>query len=89
MPDLAVFLAIWEVFLGLIESGTGERRMLTGTCSERQQAPKPGVFSDGGKPVLVLALKERPEDIFVESTTSAYFRAPVVGESIGVVARGM
>lgn len=29
-----------------------------------------------GKPVLQLALKERPEDIFVESATSAYFHAP-------------
>lgn len=34
------------------------------------------VGMQGGKPVLTLELKERPEDIFVESTTSAYFRAP-------------
>lgn len=31
---------------------------------------------DDGKSVLQLALKERPEDIFVETPTSAYFRAP-------------
>lgn len=30
-----------------------------------------------GKPVLLLTLKDRPEDIFVETTTSAYFRKPV------------
>ncbi|MCX7347972.1 MAG: hypothetical protein NTZ54_00085 [Alphaproteobacteria bacterium] len=30
--------------------------------------------------MLKLALKERPEDIFVESTTSAYFRAPVLSD---------
>lgn len=32
--------------------------------------------SEGGKPVLVLALEEKPDDIFVETPTSAYFRAP-------------
>jgi DsbC/DsbD-like thiol-disulfide interchange protein len=31
---------------------------------------------EGGKPVLRLELKERPEDIFVETPTTAYFRAP-------------
>ena len=30
----------------------------------------------GGKPVLQLELKEKPEDIFVETPGSAYFRAP-------------
>jgi DsbC/DsbD-like thiol-disulfide interchange protein len=32
---------------------------------------------EGGKPVLMLELNERPEDIFVETPTSAYFRSPV------------
>lgn len=36
------------------------------------------IVSDGGRPVLRLTLKERPEDIFVESATSAYFRGPVL-----------
>lgn len=31
---------------------------------------------EGGKSILQLELKERPEDIFVETPTSAYFRAP-------------
>ena len=30
----------------------------------------------GGKPVLELELKEKPEDIFAEAQGSAYFRAP-------------
>lgn len=38
------------------------------------------IVSEAGKPVLRLALKERPEDIFVETTSSAYFRAPVLSE---------
>ena len=38
------------------------------------------IVSEGGKPVLVLALKERPEDIFVESATSAYFHAPALSQ---------
>jgi len=45
--------------------------------------PSPGtavaaarISTEGGKPVLKLELRERPEDIFVETTTSAYFRAP-------------
>lgn len=36
------------------------------------------IVTAGGKPALLLSLKERPEDIFVETTTSAYFRAPVI-----------
>lgn len=36
------------------------------------------IVSEDGKPVLRLALKERPDDIFIETTTSAYFRAPVL-----------
>ena len=36
------------------------------------------IVSDNGKPVLKLTLKERPEDIFVETTSSAYFHAPVL-----------
>lgn len=31
---------------------------------------------EGGKPLLQLTLKERPDDIFIETDTSAYFRAP-------------
>jgi DsbC/DsbD-like thiol-disulfide interchange protein len=34
------------------------------------------LVTEGGKPVLELELKERPEDIFVETQGSAYFRAP-------------
>ncbi|MCA3560801.1 MAG: hypothetical protein IOC82_07195 [Aestuariivirga sp.] len=36
------------------------------------------IVSDGGKPALKLTLKERPDDIFVESATTAYFHAPVL-----------
>ena len=36
------------------------------------------ITTGDGKPVLQLALKEKPDDIFVESTTSAYFRAPAL-----------
>jgi hypothetical protein len=32
--------------------------------------------TEAGKPVLQLELAERFDDIFVESTTTAYFRAP-------------
>lgn len=35
-----------------------------------------GIVMEGGKPVLQLDLAERPDDIFVETPTSAYFRAP-------------
>ena len=49
-----------------------------------QQLPASGsavagasVIMEGGKPVLKLELTERPEDIFVETQTTAYFRAPV------------
>lgn len=34
------------------------------------------LVSEGGKPQLLLTLTERPDDIFVESQGSAYFRAP-------------
>ncbi len=34
------------------------------------------VFVENGKPVLVLKLIERPDDVFVESSGNAYFRAP-------------
>jgi len=53
----------------------------------RAALPTPGdavtaaeVVMHDGKPALQLTLKERPEDIFVESTTSAYFRAPVFSD---------
>jgi DsbC/DsbD-like thiol-disulfide interchange protein len=36
------------------------------------------ILSEAGKPVLRLALKEAPQEIFVESPTSAYFHAPVL-----------
>lgn len=49
-----------------------------------QALPAPGdviaaasLGEEGGKPVLLLALKEPLEDVFVETTTSAYFRKPV------------
>ncbi|MEI7598691.1 MAG: protein-disulfide reductase DsbD domain-containing protein [Aestuariivirga sp.] len=38
------------------------------------------IVNENGKPVLKLALKERPEDIFIESATSAYFHAPALSE---------
>ena len=38
------------------------------------------IVTGEGKPVLRLTLTERPEDIFVESATSAYFRAPVLSD---------
>ena len=34
------------------------------------------IVIDDNKPVLLLSLTARPDDIFVETTTSAYFRAP-------------
>lgn len=72
-----------------IQLGTEERDPLGSLRVETARAGVPAagdvvtaasIASDGDKPVLVLALKERPEDIFVESTTSAYFRAPVLSE---------
>ena len=42
-----------------------------------QAQPLPELAWQIPLPVLRLALKERPEEIFVESATSAYFRAPV------------
>lgn len=49
-----------------------------------QALPAPGhaitaasLGEEGGKPVLRLTLKEPLEDVFVETTTSAYFRKPV------------
>lgn len=49
----------------------------------RASVPVPGdavtaarVTLEAGKPVLTLALTERPDDIFVEGPGSAYFRAP-------------
>lgn len=68
-----------------IALGTAENDPLGSARVEiaSQAVPVPGdlvttatLAADGGKPVLVLALKERPEDIFVETTTTAYFRAP-------------
>jgi len=72
-----------------ITLGTDQRDPLGSLRAETARASVPGagdavtaaeIVSDGGKPVLKLALKERPEDIFVESTTSAYFRAPVLSD---------
>lgn len=69
-----------------ITLGTGQRDPLGSQRVEAAKGtvPSPGdavsaasVASEGGKPVLKLALKERPEEIFVETATSAYFRAPV------------
>lgn len=69
-----------------ITLGTEERDPLGSARVEAAQASVPAageavtsatLADDGGKPVLLLALKERPEDIFVETDTSAYFRAPV------------
>ena len=39
---------------------------------------------EGGKPVLQLELKEKPEDIFVETPGSAYFRAPEFSDGGGL-----
>lgn len=72
-----------------IALGTEQRDPLGSLRVEtaRGQVPAAGgavtgaeIVSEAGKPVLRLALKERPEDIFVETTTSAYFRAPVLSE---------
>lgn len=69
-----------------IALGTDERDPLGSVRAEaaRASVPAPGdaitaaaIVSAGGKPVLQLALKAKPDDIFVESATSAYFRAPV------------
>ena len=72
-----------------ISLGTGERDPLGSSRAETARASIPAagdaitaaeVTSEDGKPVLKLALKERPDDIFVETTTSAYFRAPVLSQ---------
>lgn len=69
-----------------IALGTDERDPLGSVRAEaaRASVPAPGdaitaaaVASAAGKPVLALTLKEKPDDIFVESATSAYFQAPV------------
>lgn len=68
-----------------ITLGTAERDPLGSVRVEAARAAVPvpsdvvtsaTLVDDAGKPVLLLHLKERPEDIFVETTTSAYFRAP-------------
>lgn len=53
----------------------------------RASVPVPGdavtaarIETVDGKPALVLSLKERPEEIFVETPTSAYFRSPVLSD---------
>ena len=70
-----------------IALGTDEQDPLGSVRVETARAtvPTPGdaisgatLASDGGKPALVLALNQKPEDIFVESATSAYFRAPAI-----------
>lgn len=70
-----------------IALGTDERDPLGSVRVEAARASVPAggdavtaaeIVSEDGKPVLRLALKERPEDIYVESPTSAYFHAPVL-----------
>ena len=70
-----------------IALGTDERDPLGSVRVEAARATVPQggdavtaaeIVSEDGKPVLKLALKERTEDIFVESATSAYFHAPVL-----------
>lgn len=70
-----------------ISLGTEERDPLGSVRVDTARAGVPAagdavtgaeIVSEDGKPVLKLALKERPEDIFVESSTTAYFRAPVL-----------
>ena len=41
-----------------------------------QMASAASIVVESGKPVLHLLLDERPDDIFVETSTTAYFRAP-------------
>ncbi len=40
------------------------------------------VTVDGGKPVLLIKLRQRVEDIFVETDGPAYFRAPVFSQGV-------
>ena len=70
-----------------ISLGTDARDPLGSSRVESARAAVPAagdavtgaeIISENGKPVLRLALKERPEDIFIESTTSAYFHAPLL-----------
>jgi len=72
-----------------ISLGTDARDPLGSSRVETARAAVPAagdavtgaeIASEDGKSVLRLALKERPEDIFVESTTSAYFHAPVLSD---------
>lgn len=72
-----------------IALGTGGRDPLGSARVEAARAAVPAagdavtaaeIVTEGGKPVLKLTVKERPEDIFVETTTSAYFHAPVLSE---------
>lgn len=72
-----------------IALGTQERDPLGSARVEaaRASVPVPGdavtaarVAEEGGKPVLELTLKDRPEEIFVESATSAYFHAPELSD---------
>lgn len=68
-----------------IALGPEERDPLGSLRAEaaRASVPTPGtavsgatLSSPGGKPVLQLSLKEKPDDIFVETGGSAYFRQP-------------
>ena len=89
--DLSLFFAVCKdvcipakaeasIMLGpVVKDQAGAARVEQAMAS----VPKPGklvsaasVIVESGKPVLLLTLAERPGDIFVETSTSAYFRAP-------------
>lgn len=91
--ELAMFFAVCKDVCipaqaeAAISLGTQARDPLGSARVEAARAAVPAagdgvsaaaIVSDGGKPMLELTLKERPEEIFVESATSAYFRAPVL-----------
>lgn len=72
-----------------IALGTEPRDPLGSVRAEaaRASVPTPGdaisgaqLIVEDGKPVLQLTLRQRPEDIFVESATSAYFGAPTFAD---------
>ncbi len=72
-----------------IALGTEPRDPLGSVRAEaaRASVPTPGdaisgaqLIVEDGKPVLQLTLRQKPEDIFVESATSAYFGAPTFAD---------
>ena len=89
--DLSLFFAVCKdicipasatasISLGTaVKDAEGSARVaeaLAGVPAQGKAVTSARIAVDAGQPELVLDLAETPEDIFVETPTSAYFRAP-------------